>query len=150
MNKNNQYSGNERRKYIRVHSADIIECKRFTAEDLMSGTTDMDVKSTTKNISAGGILFQADIKFDIGELLKVEVVFPGWEQFKVEFYKGDALTETKPLVALVTVVRVEPIPGSEEFDVAACFSAIDQGHQWALRKFVEKNGETRSPEYPEK
>jgi len=82
---NKQYPEYERRQYHRIDSANVIKCKNFTTDDLFAENISLDIAAITKNISACGVLFESDCKFGVGELLKIEMNFPGWEEFKTEF-----------------------------------------------------------------
>lgn len=46
------------------------------------------------------------------------------------------MSTSDPLIVLASVVRVEALPDENRFDIGVCFSAIDDGHQWALMKYV--------------
>ena len=82
------------------------------------------------------MLFESNVKFDLGTLLRIEIDIPGWERFKNEFYKTYEASKSSPLVVLASVVRVEVVYPENRFDIDVCFSAIDKGHQWALIKYV--------------
>ena len=138
MNENNKNEiKTEKRKYVRIAEKDILQCKKFTAEDLQSEETSEHIKAVTINISVGGILFESDIKFDIGELLKLEIDISGWEKFRAEFYKEDATSTEQPLIVLANVIRVEVIEPDIKYDIGACISAIDEGHKWAIMKYID-------------
>ena len=95
------------------------------------------VLAAFKDISAGGLLFECKRKYDIGNLLKLEIVIPGWEKFKSEFYKPDESSRSKPLIALASVVRVEMVkPGL--YDIGVSFAGIDEGHQSALLQYIQR------------
>ncbi|RKY34957.1 MAG: hypothetical protein DRP78_05940 [Candidatus Omnitrophota bacterium] len=133
----NNFSFQEQRKYVRLSRQDILQYKRFTAKDFNLDAPEDNIKSVTKNYSAGGALFETDTEFKIGDLLRIEITIPGWEKFKAEFYKEDDVTISKPLVVLTSVVRVKVIcPG--KFEIGVCFSAIDDGHKWAVMKYVNQ------------
>lgn len=128
----------ERRKYIRIPAKHILECKRFTAEDLISEEVGNHIRSITRNCSAGGVLFETNTRFYIGELLEIEINIPGWEKFKAEFYKGDAISSEKPLIVLATVIRVDTVEPNTRYEIGVCFSAIDKGHEWAILKYINQ------------
>jgi hypothetical protein len=89
----------------------------------------------TKSLSEGGILFGSDEAFEIGSLLKLELDIPGWEKFKPEFYKGNKPSGRQPLIVLGKVVRIEDV-GKGQFDIGVAFTAMDQGHKLALKKYL--------------
>lgn len=133
--KNKNTQDTERRKYVRLESKSIVKCEiyRITDDENIPEAT----QSTSKNISAGGILFETTTPFAIGELLRLEVNLAGWQKFKPEFYKADQVSGIEPLVALAHVVRVEVI-GKGIYDVGVCLAGIDEGHQMAIRKFIDE------------
>ncbi len=120
----------ERRKYARVSHDSILKCERFTIPP-------QDEKSTykTKNISAGGILFESDKKYDLGEILKLEISAQGWDKYLVEFYKPDKLSISEPVKVLGRVVRIEDI-GEGRYDIGVEFAAIDEMHRKALARYL--------------
>lgn len=136
-------SGRERRRYIRIESTEVLDCQMFNSNALLDGGAGERIRAVAKNISAGGVLFESHIKYDIGNLLKLDIDLPGWEKFKAEFYKYDEVTHTEPLVILATVVRVEVLKPEKLYDIGVCFSAIDEGHRWALLKYITRSRSDR-------
>jgi len=126
----------ERRKYVRLPTDTILKCSVFSGHDF--GMDDVVKKSSAvvKNVSAGGVLFESSTNFSIGTLLRLEISVPGWDKFRQEFYKEYATSQSKPIVVLATVVRVEVVDPAGVYDIGACFSAIDTGHQWAVMKYI--------------
>lgn len=131
-----QHMSDERRKYVRVATQCLLTCEKFTAQNLGITNAENKIEAITKDLSAGGILFEASEQYEIGTLLKFEINVPGWERFKAEFYKNDRVSSSAPLVLLASVVRVEVIETGKRYDIGACFVAIDDGHQWALVKYI--------------
>lgn len=121
----------ERRKFIRIPSKDIITCKKY---GVVSGHDAQEVM--LRNISAEGILFQSKEQYALGDVVKIEIYLPGWEKFNQEFYKDDALSYQRPLVALGTVSRIELI-SSGTYDVGVYLSGVDEGHRWALGEYIK-------------
>jgi len=126
----------ERRKYARIHEEDVLVCEPFDASAL-GGKIGKGRHAFTKSLSEGGILFESAQIFPIGTLLKLELDLPGWEKYKPEFRKHDALPGRLPLVVLGKVVRIEDIGGGE-FDIGVLFVALDTGHKLALKKYVAR------------
>jgi len=126
----------ERRKYKRIEKECIVNFGEFSASGLGIAGADAKIESITKDLSAGGILFASKRSYEIGSILKFELAIPGWEKFKAEFIKPDSVTRSKPLVAVVSVVRVEVIKPGSLYEIGGCFVGIDDGHQWALVKYV--------------
>ena len=137
MGKNVKISTSERRKYVRIPSEHIIHYETFTARQIFEDNPESTMKSITKNLSAGGIMFSASCKFEVGTLLKLEIDLPGWERFKAEFYKMEEVTRSKPVVVLATVVRVEMIVPDQVYEIGTSFVGIDEGHRWALLNYVK-------------
>jgi len=126
----------DKRKFIRI-AEDHVLCHekyhfRVQAEK-------ESVEGVVKNYSAGGALFESKIKYDIGDLLKLDITIPGWEKYKNEFYKNDKLFVEAPVVVLVNVVRVEAIVPDELYDIGVSFVGIDNGDQWALMKQIKEH-----------
>jgi hypothetical protein len=130
-----QQPGIERRKFVRVAEEDLLICEPFDAA-VFGGDIKKRVHVFTKSLSEGGVLFEAGQIFEIGALLKLQLDIPGWEKYKVEFYKGNAPSGRDLLVALARVVRVEDLGGGN-FDIGVAFVALDSGHKVALRKYLE-------------
>ncbi len=128
----------ERRKYVRIPVKQILNYEKFTARSLSIGNIEKKVETITRNMSAGGLLFETDEKFKLGTLLKLEMKVPGWEKFKAEFYKKDKTSRSGLVVILASVVRVEIIQPETKFDIGVCFVGIDKGHQGALSKYIKK------------
>ncbi len=131
-----QNAGPERRKFLRVHEEDVTVCEPFDASTL-SGASRKRVHVITKDLSQGGLLFESGEAYAIGAILKLEVGIPGWEKFKQEFFKADALSGRHPLVVLGKVVRVEDVGGGN-YDIGVVFMALDSGHKIALQKYLEQ------------
>jgi len=127
----------ERRKYFRLDARYVLKCEEFTAKDLFreNGMKNA-VEAVSKNISLGGVLVEVKKPFKLGDILRMEIDIPGWEKFKAEFYKDDVTIAKKPLVVLGKVVRTENL--GKNFELGICFVAIDEGHKWALLKYLKK------------
>ncbi|NTV29820.1 MAG: hypothetical protein HGA80_07055 [Candidatus Omnitrophica bacterium] len=138
----NQSQEKDRRKYVRLSEEDLIVCETFSAGTFEQQKSSDKFYAFTKNLGEGGILFESDVFFDIGVMLKLEIDIPGWEKYKAEFYKGDAPSGRKPFVVLGKVVRVEDIGGGR-FDIGVVFMAVDGGHKMALHKYVEQSDKGR-------
>ena len=126
----------ERRKFFRVAEEDLLICEPFDTE-AFGGMTGKRMHVFTKDLSEGGVLFEATEPFEIGDLLKLQLDVPGWQKYKLDFYKGDKPSGNEPLVALAKVVRIEDIGGGF-FDIGVAFVALDSGHKIALKKYLEK------------
>lgn len=129
----------DRRRFVRMTVGNIIDCQRFSAENFSNDGADDHLKAVIKNISTDGILFESTAKFEIGELLQLTIDIPGWEKFKSEFYKNEVVSSDGLLVVLANVVRIEVLEPEEKYDIGVCVSAIDEGHKWALLKYIKRN-----------
>ena len=126
----------ERRKFFRIHEEDVLVCEPFDAS-VLGGSSLKRRHVVARNLSQGGLLFESREPFEIGTILKLQADIPGWEKYKTEFIKVDALSGRQPLVMLGKVVRVEDI-GAGNFDIGVAFLALDEGHKLALKKYLEK------------
>jgi len=131
-------TGSERRQYIRLPTTTILKCSAFGGHDFGIDEAIKKSNAVVKNLSAGGVLFESTTSFTVGKLLRLEISVPGWERFKKEFYKEYETSHSQPVVVLATVVRVEMVDPKGIYDIGACFSAIDTGHQWAMMKYINR------------
>jgi hypothetical protein len=125
-------SASERRKFIRIKKSNALKHVKFQ----LSGGAGDALQSLSKDLSAGGILFESAVLYAIGDILRLEINVPGWEKFKPEFYKP-GLTKSEPLIVLVKVMRVERV-GAGKHDIGCMFVGIDDGHQMALAKYLKQ------------
>lgn len=125
----------EKRKYIRVYCNNAVGFERLAAESFGLESDENLEKSTTKNLSGSGVLFESPEIFAVGSTLKMRIDAPGWEKYKTEFYKADKLSTPEPVIILARVVRVEVVDEGK-FDIGVCFIGIDGDHQKALMKYV--------------
>ncbi len=128
----------EKRKYIRLETQNVVMCEMYSIPENQDGHA---TEFTSKNISAGGILFEVNDQYAIGDLLRLEMDLPGWNKYKPEFYKEDSLSVDEPLVCLGAVVRVEKLSNGK-YDIGVCLSGIDDGHQMALKKYISAKAKT--------
>ncbi|MFT5207162.1 MAG: hypothetical protein ACI9CF_000911 [Candidatus Omnitrophota bacterium] len=123
----------EKRKYTRLIARHVLQCQKYSFKDLNQAKR---MTSVVKNISAGGALFESKEKYQIGDILKLEIDIKGWQKFDSGFYKSDLISGSKPIVALGSVVRMELVNPDQLYDVGVCFVGIDDGHQWTLIKYI--------------
>lgn len=124
----------ERRKYVRVLTNDIIKCERY---EVPPPEKREKQEALMKNISAGGILFESREKFDIWDVLKLEINLPGWEKCRPVFQDKGVPYGSKPLVSLASVVRVEFID-KNLFDIGVYFKNMDDETWLTLLNYVDK------------
>ena len=123
----------ERRKYVRVPAQSVLRCERYTIPRVAGPERK---EAVALNLSAGGILFISVAEFKKGELLRIELELENWEKYKAEFYKPDQTASSKPFVVIGTVVHSELRPDGK-FDIGVNFSGMDEGHRWALIKYLK-------------
>ena len=121
----------EQRKFVRIRISNSVKHVKF---NLGGNVVDTPV-SLTKDLSAGGVLFESTRIYEIGDIIRLEIDVPGWEKFKPEFYKPH-LSKSEPVIVLVKVVRVV-FKDIDVYDIAASFVGIDDGHQMALAKYIK-------------
>jgi c-di-GMP-binding flagellar brake protein YcgR len=100
----------ERRRFIRLSAHHLLKYKLINREKELS---------FAHNISAGGVLFHAKSDIAPGELIELEINFPGYPT---------------PVKAISKVVRTEKAEKVEGFNVAAEFVNIEEG----AKDFVSK------------
>jgi len=133
--------GAERRKYFRLSKECLVKCEKYS---IPRKAANEQLACKAKNISSGGLLFESKTKFELGDVLWLEVQAAGWEKYSAEFYKHEKTTESKPLVVLGTVVRAELLP-SGSYEVGVAFTGIDEGHRWALLKYLKAKSAEEKP-----
>ncbi len=126
----------ERRKYFRLQEEHLVTCEVFS----LPRNSATRAKIKTKDISAGGILFESEEAYPLGTLLCLEIQVIGWDRYKPEFYKRDALSRSEPLVVIGDVVRLERI-ADKRYDIGVSMSGIDAGHKIALAKYIKIKSE---------
>lgn len=123
----------DRRRYVRISKSSLMECQEYSIPE----TAEKEVGLVSKNISAGGLLFETKTEYALGSVLRLEVSLSGWERYKPEFYKPESVTQHGPLVILGEVVRIEAI-SEGKYDIGVKITGIDEGHRLALEKFIKE------------
>ncbi|MCX5694073.1 MAG: ATPase, T2SS/T4P/T4SS family, partial [Candidatus Omnitrophica bacterium] len=114
--------GSNKRVYRRLDDKIKVHYKVFEVEnELIKRKDAAEELATTKNISAGGLLFVAHDKLVIGSILDL----------KIELPNSQGLIE-----CLARVVRVEELIPQEEYDIAICFLDLTSADRIKLDKFV--------------
>lgn len=120
----------ERRQFTRIPMGATVGFQELT----FSGVPNPS-QSVFKDVSAGGLLLSSAREYPLGTLLKLEVKIPGWGKHQNTF--GPPLDkETRPLVAVGQVVRVEQIDPSG-FELGIKFLNVYPDDWSALLKFIE-------------
>ena len=134
-------NGRERRKYFRLNRDCVVKCEKYS---IPRNPDSERLLGKARNISSGGILFESKHRFELGDILRLEIEAAGWEKYSAEFYKQDKVAQSKPLMVLGTVVRSELLSDGR-YDIGIAFSGIDEGHRWALLKYLKaKSAEKKS------
>lgn len=123
----------ERRRFIRIQARYMLRHEKYS---LKADQDRKAVAGVVKNYSGDGALFESKTKYDIGDILKLEIDIPGWDKFKTEFYKEKRTSASEPIVVLASVVRVEVMVPDDLYDIGVFFVGIDKGHQGALIKQI--------------
>lgn len=124
----------ERRKFVRVKSTRPIKHTRFA---LFSRDLEKNFDAVSKNLSAGGVLFESQTLYAPGDLVRMEIDIPGWEKYKTEFIKPGQTTASHPVSVLARVIQSEIIAHGL-YDIRAAFVGIDENHQKALSIYFKK------------
>jgi len=122
----------ENRKFIRIKTNTLLKHVKF----YLGVNAREALNSLSKDISAGGVLFESSVFYEIGDIVRLEIDLPGWEKFKPEFYKPH-LSKSEPIIALVRVKRVVVIKKGG-YEIAGIFAGIDDGHHMALVKYIKQ------------
>ena len=122
----------EKRKFTRLKTSSPIMYVTFQLGDNSS----LGLRSMSKDLSAGGILFESAQFYDVGDIVRLEIDLPGWEKYKPEFYKPH-LSKSEPVIVLVKVRRIF-LRGGGAYEIGASFVGIDDGHQMALTRYIKE------------
>ncbi len=121
----------ERRQYMRVSGKHLVRHEQFT---IPRGTEVRENRA--KNISANGLLFESSVKYNMGVILRLELLVMGINKFKTEFYKHERLSNTEPFIVLGKVVRVEMVYEGL-YDIGVSLVGLDYLFQKALTKYID-------------
>ena len=132
MDRFEELKPSERRQFIRLAAEDIVFCEEYTIPP--SGDSPLETRMT--NVSAGGLLIRSDRAYVLGDVLRLSFRLPGWEKYKLEFFKAAATSISKPLTVIGTVVRVDQV-GDGEFEIGVCLSGMDSGHRQAVDRYIQ-------------
>jgi len=127
---------NDRRKFIRIPNENVVyvsECD--VMEELQLKERKEKTKGNTKDISAGGLLFELPKKFDMEKVLKIEITLPHWEKYKKSLFRNQFSYPTKPFLILGKVVRVEFIQ-EDLYDIGVSFVGIEEDFRELLVNYI--------------
>ena len=124
----------EKRKYLRIKTTKHIKHTLFS---LLGASLSSAPESTSRDLSAGGIMFESKNSYSVGDIIRLEAQIPGWEKYKPEFIKPGQLSRSEPVIALAKVVRVK-IVSVGKYEISVQFVGIDDGHQMGLAKYIKQ------------
>lgn len=115
----------ERRSYSRLKSGIIVHYKVFKSqEELLKRGIKPEQFSLTKNISAGGVLFDAGEFISLASIIELRLELPD--------------NKNEPVECLARVIRSEEIEENKIYETAVCFLAITSAERARLDRFIEK------------
>jgi type II secretory ATPase GspE/PulE/Tfp pilus assembly ATPase PilB-like protein len=119
---NPEPEGANKRIYRRLNNEVNVRYRVFEIEnELIKRESTLEESATTKNISAGGLLFIAHDKLAVGAILELKIKLPNSEEL---------------VECLARVVRVEELVEQKEYDIAVCFLDLTGAERIRLDKFV--------------
>ena len=111
-----------KRVYRRLNDEVKVRYRVFEIENELIKRKDIaEELVTTKNISAGGLLFVAHDKLSVSSILELKIQLPNSQEL---------------IECLARVVRVEELVEQKEYDVAVCFLDLTGADRIRLDKFV--------------
>lgn len=128
------YQGSiERRKFLRLAKKYSLRHSRYVPINF----DDEVIESTTLNISAGGLLFASTEKYDLSELLRLEIEIPDWQKFIPGGFAEKGLPPGGPFAAKGIVTRTEYF-AVNHYHIAVSFVGLDRQELWALMFAINK------------
>lgn len=124
----------EQRRYVRLEQSHMLRHEKYVLD--MTGEQETLQEGMIKNYSQGGALFEAKVKYNVGDVLKLAISIRGWERYKNEFYKDDKTSRREPVIVLARVVRVQTMAEGVH-DIAVEFIGLDEGDSWTLLKHIK-------------
>ena len=128
----------DNRKFARVPAINLVKCEKFSPEQCLWTPKTANV---TKNISAEGVLFEADHTYQVGDVVRLELNLPGWTGHIRELGFASELPEGDTQRLVGTVTRVEMLNGGR-YEVGVCFAEMAKNDRWALMSYIYDNLES--------
>jgi hypothetical protein len=132
----------EKRRYSRLRAKQILSYEKF---NLTASDFNTKFSAISKNISASGILFEAVHKFDLGDMLKLELFLPDLDKYFADKTARSA-RKGPNYTFFGVVVRVESVLPNV-YDIGVCFVETTEAERNALFEYIEtasKVWETRA------
>jgi len=98
----------DRRSFLRMPLEAVV-----AFQELTFGKEAQTVQTKYKDVSGGGLLVTSPHQCPLGTLLKLEVRVPGWGKHQNSSFEPSHERETRPLVAVGQVVRLESMDNGE-------------------------------------
>jgi len=123
--------GADKREYVRLPEEFALSFKplEFPLDD------QVEMESTMKDVSGGGILFESDTLIELGTILQVEVNLEGWYRHRSSFFKSTKEKVNEPLTVIGEVVRVEKFD-DETYDIGVKFTNVYDDDLKSLLKYI--------------
>lgn len=124
----------ERRKFLRLAKKFPLRHSRYIPLNF----DDEVLETVTLNIGGGGLLFDSREKYNVSELLKLEIDIPSWEKFMPPgvFQKMETGHEGAFAVKAIVTRAERMLTGT--YHIAASFVDLDRGELWALMFAINK------------
>ncbi len=122
--------GRERRKFKRLSKTASLKVQVLAYKD-----QPIQLVSFYKDLGGGGMLFESEIPYEKGTLLKIQAMVPGWGGY-IRNFKRTEENEKHALVTVGEVVRVEALE-DKGFEVGIHFVNIYENDHRALIEYIE-------------
>ncbi len=93
--------------------------------------------STLSNISAGGIMFEADHDFPLDTMIILQLKIDQWEKFADGFFKFDQQSISKPFTAIGRIVWTKEVQGESRHLLGVVLDNVDETHRKAFTRYLE-------------
>jgi hypothetical protein len=113
-------SYSNRRLFMRLGAKVPVHWKVYESDNKDGAKLFPEYRSSTKNISAGGLLFSAKEAVPMTVVLELKIDLP----------------EELPITCLAKVVRVQELETEHSYDIAVCFLDLSGADRSRLNKFV--------------
>ena len=120
----------ERRKFKRLSKSSSLKVKVLAYKEQPS-----QIVSLYKDLGGGGMLFESEVPYEKGTLLKIEAMIPGWGGH-IHNFKRSEDNDKHALVTVAEVVRVKTLD-QKGFEVGVHFVNIYENDHRALIEYIE-------------
>ena len=123
----------ENRKFLRIPKRYTLRHSRYVPLN----ADDEVFENTTIDIGGGGLLFSSPVKYNMSELLRLEIDIPEWQKFLPEASAEDKARPSGPFVTKAIVSRVDEV-GPSNYAIGARFADLDRKEIWAIMFAINK------------